>query len=1502
MNPITLLTSFINYVKNTATGKLILGIILLVLFLLILLPLFRKLRRRQIKEKETREIMKDLFTWRHLAQLVKGGGDHEKAKQELSDNLVKINDLLKQGLKKFIPHERALYANPWFVLLGEPRSGKSSLLESSDLEFRSSAVEKDASDDGKNSLPVRLWSGTSAVVCDISGRVFFDRWLDGSSAEWNYIIKQICRIRRKWPLDGIIITIPADALLVDDDNLTSHKAILMANELSSLLQNCGMFLPCYVVITKLDMVNGFHEYAEFIRGDLRHQILGFENTTKWYNQEKFDEFWQLLNERLTSGAKQLIAENTRRYASHPEARMDTAAKIWTFADTLNGMGENIKTYLNALFSADNYHGTGYTSFEGIYLTSAKDMFISLSPVMAGLGGLSPEELVIPGNTPETNDTAPVKQGGDHSLMLLPSRQTALIQSIGQFNWNHSYFIRDVFHTRILRKSERTSLTRKKALMLHLPHYLLCAAFVGAGMFWGLTAWFNRDRLKNDLSRTSSYYTYLDGILQKGIPFASPLIKEDPPGRFAINMDPVATESLSSRVQFFYNAVVSRDMSVPIPGGFGLARLLTDGIQPNFRYQEKAFIVNQLYATMIRMPIIRNVGNKIIRNVDTQVLTSDTKAVLTSFLELDEVINREFNRFFRSGHFRLDRMLRYLVPEVSNDTVDLLSQYKARYERDYSYSVDVDYIYSNDFTRAKEAALNTIISAWDRYAVYPDSLYGQITRLAAISDEIITNYSQIGEVLRRVNTVVTLDQVRSIVYEWQGLTNRHKSLTAEGRAIFAEIREQLRAAHIPLGFDTILSTVSAAAATAGSGGIALNRQTPDAYGDNLINNYLFNDMIFEFAIREYTALFDADMAFVRQKLDSSDQERLGRVIALQGAFGNRLNQELANLRSRVARLQDNELLADKVDESPNGASIFSVVEQILNLSSDIALPGEQFLYTAGFEQNWQENQSNIKTAMDEYDVYTKDYLENKKIGTLTVNARNMLLAQSYLNRYIVFTTTLNFLYSFEANIAGIVASQAGKESAITFSDTALEGVMGITSYNRSYDPGVVKRLVDNITAFASLFTVQNPVEELPAFLQNVPPSVYKPEAFLRYVENYIRYWSRYPDSVYAPENSWVNYRNRLQTIKPFQINTVLRVLYTKSIDALNVIDPSILNQNLIAARDQYIATLNDKANIVSDFLSTDAERMIAAWINLPEEPLTAFKALQSVPEEELQETYLSVYTGDPALTIGWWNDLTMDGIQVLSGEFRRETTAAFMSRRELLKQYPLCTDASPASPLTINNMRDIAFLLNSMGAGGSLEEEQGAIKQALYPVLFKGAAVPWVRRIYQVTQAVSDEAKPLTWTIAQPPIDMQNKLPLNGRLLAANRFRYIEVKSENNTAERFSTYMNQKINLASGYPEEGTITLRFFKTSEDRTPQVTVTIDHKWAIFNLYFQQDTVQGTDTEGSLYTPLYLSADGNQYVYFVELSFNREIPSPGEWNTLRTSPDLVIQDGSIAGSRLQF
>jgi hypothetical protein len=327
-------------------------------------------------------------------------------------------------------------------------------------------------------------------------------------------------------------------------------------------------------------------------------------------------------------------------------------------------------------------------------------------------------------------------------------------------------------------------------------------------------------------------------------------------------------------------------------------------------------------------------------------------------------------------------------------------------------------------------------------------------------------------------------------------------------------------------------------------------------------------------------------------------------------------------------------------------------------------------------------------------------------------------------------------------------------------------------------------------------------------------------------------------------------------------------------------------------------LNDKFNVLSEFLSTDAERMIAAWAKLAADPLTAFRILQAASEDELMETYLSVYTADSALAIGWWNDFAFNGIQVLSDEFKKAMGAVFMSQIELFKQYPICTDAPRESPLSLINIKDTASLLGAMGAALPGDKTE-PVKTALHPALFRGSAAPWARNIYLFAEAAGDDAKPLTWTISQPPIDIQAKLPTGGRLLASNRFRYVEVRSANKAAAKFSTYMNQKLNLAEGYSDEDAITFRFFRTSEDISPQATVVLDNKWAAFNLYFQKDTVKANDQDNNevIYMPVYFRAGGTEYVYFVELSFNREIPPADVWNTVRTMPDLIIQDGFVVG-----
>ena len=264
----------------------------LLLFFFVVMPLIRRFRCRKQKEKETSALKKDLMVWRNLSRLVQGGEDAKKAKSELSGKLHQISQLFQGGLSLIRSNRRKLYDVPWYVLLGEPMSGKSAVLQNSELELIPSCAEESRNGESEQGLPLRFWLGAKAVILDIGGRVFFDRWVDGSSAEWSHIIKLIAKRHAKKPLDGIIITLPVDALLADNETLSRQKAMLISSELSRLLYGIGMQLPCYLIVTKLDMLCGCREYFANLDAEMRSQFFGWINpdSAGRYSGEEISSF------------------------------------------------------------------------------------------------------------------------------------------------------------------------------------------------------------------------------------------------------------------------------------------------------------------------------------------------------------------------------------------------------------------------------------------------------------------------------------------------------------------------------------------------------------------------------------------------------------------------------------------------------------------------------------------------------------------------------------------------------------------------------------------------------------------------------------------------------------------------------------------------------------------------------------------------------------------------------------------------------------------------------------------------------------------------------------------------------------------------------------------------------------------------------------------------------------------------------------------------------------
>jgi hypothetical protein len=732
-----------------------------------------------------------------------------------------------------------------------------------------------------------------------------------------------------------------------------------------------MRLPVYVVITKLDMVSGFKEYSRSIGGELRRQIVGFDNQCGSFNEDEFAEFWRALLGRLRSGAKKLLDADAAGigFASSAASgnRMDGAGKIWLFPETFNDVYANLSAYLRVLFGEHNFHGSGDMPLAGVYFTSATDINLAMSPQIAALAGASTDDFLIPAIQPAASppqyDTANYFNAAPQtrSLAVLPHNPP-----VPSRKPLRGFFIRDLFNQRVFIRQPEAVFTRARTMIRHIPHYIGCAAMIALGVIWLSAALFKADELRMSLVQITSYYDWLGSVLEKGAPFKSPLIKGDGDGHTLDNA-PIEGESFSSRVQFYYNALAYRDMRISPPFGFRLSSLFVFR-EINMGYRDRAFIANQLHATMVRLPAIIETGEKLSALQDIQTLDNELKAVIASFVQLDDVANFDFHKLFASGSFHLDPLLRYLLPGASDDTLFLLNSYLPKYDRAFSFNMDMNYIYSEEFARSTRAAYNTILSAWRRNAVYPDSTYGKLKEIIGVSEDIAADYKSLTDMLKNTQNIRTFADVKNAVFAWKNMTEQYKSLTSRGRALFDEAQDTLRIARIPLGIPSKKGS------------------PPDAFGDNLINGFLLNEFIFQYAVKEYNALFERDMDFVNGRI--SDMENKGALAALRSEFPGILNADSSDLKKRSAVLQADVLFSQRMEDKPDAASFFMVTEKILSLASALDVRDEPAYQNAAFEATWNEGRSAVNTALGDFDAYTKPYLENEKTAVMIPQAASM----------------------------------------------------------------------------------------------------------------------------------------------------------------------------------------------------------------------------------------------------------------------------------------------------------------------------------------------------------------------------------------------------------------------------------------------------------------------------------------------------------------------------------
>ena len=307
----------------------------------------------------------------------------------------RLDDLRKNfesGLEKFRSAGKSVYAVPWYVMVGEPGSGKTEMIRHSNIGFPPGL--QDQLQGAGGTLNMHWWFANSAVIIDTAGRLMFEEVEPGTSGEWEEMLKQLRRSRPTCPINGMFLVIPAESLIRDTSEAIERKGGRIAQQLDSIQRTLGVRFPVFVIITKCDLINGFREFFDEINDpQLQHQMLGWSNPAPLdtpFNPELVEEHLKTVQMRLARRRTGLLLDpvNTEDPKSR---RTDQVDALYAFPDSLIKVGPRLKRYLEMIFVAGEWSQKPLF-LRGIYFNSAMREGAALDAELAEALGVPLENL------------------------------------------------------------------------------------------------------------------------------------------------------------------------------------------------------------------------------------------------------------------------------------------------------------------------------------------------------------------------------------------------------------------------------------------------------------------------------------------------------------------------------------------------------------------------------------------------------------------------------------------------------------------------------------------------------------------------------------------------------------------------------------------------------------------------------------------------------------------------------------------------------------------------------------------------------------------------------------------------------------------------------------------------------------------------------------------------------------------------------------------------------
>ena len=252
----------------------------------------------------------------------------------------------------------ALYALPWYMIIGPPGSGKSTALRNSGLRFPYLSKNGGGVQGVGGTRNCQWWMTNDAVILDTAGRYTTE---ESDHDEWMSFLDMLKRNRTKAPVNGVLAAIA----ITDLTEAHAERVVAQAREIRArideVMNKLEMVVPVYVLFTKVDLLPGFVETFGDLGNNERSQIWGFTFPISKKIRDAHGAFHEHFQELAS------VAERRALRRMSEERSVEAREKIYAFPQYFEPLRDTLAMFVGELFAENIYNESPI--MRGCYFTS-----------------------------------------------------------------------------------------------------------------------------------------------------------------------------------------------------------------------------------------------------------------------------------------------------------------------------------------------------------------------------------------------------------------------------------------------------------------------------------------------------------------------------------------------------------------------------------------------------------------------------------------------------------------------------------------------------------------------------------------------------------------------------------------------------------------------------------------------------------------------------------------------------------------------------------------------------------------------------------------------------------------------------------------------------------------------------------------------------------------------------------------------------------------------------